>query len=29
MIFKQILSTNSVKKFREISVENVYVDVGA
>ena len=29
MIYKLILSTNSVKKFGEISVENLYVDVGA
>lgn len=29
MIYKQIVSTNSLKKCREISVENLYVDVAA
>ena len=29
MIYKLILSTNSLKKSREISVENLHVDVGA
>lgn len=29
MICKLILSTNSVKKCKEISVENLYVDVEA
>ena len=29
MIYKLILSTNSVKNCKEISVENLYVDVGA
>lgn len=29
MIYKQIVSTNSLKKCSEISVENLHVDVGA
>ena len=29
MIYKLILSTNSVKKCKEIRVENLYVDVEA
>ena len=29
MIYKLIVSTNSLKKCREISVENLHVDVGA
>ena len=29
LIFKQILSTNSFKKCMEISLENLYLDVGA
>ena len=28
-IFEQILSTNSVRKCMEISLENLYVDIGA
>ena len=29
MTYKQIVSTNSLKKCREISVDNLHVDVGA
>ena len=29
LIFEQILSTNSVRKCMEISLENLYVDPGA
>ena len=29
LIFYQILSTNSVRKFMETSLENLYVDIGA
>ena len=29
LIFYQILSTNSVKKCIEISLENLFVDIGA
>ena len=29
MLFNQILSTNSLRKFMEISLENLYVDIGA
>lgn len=29
MIYKQIVSTNFLKKCREISVENLHVDDGA
>ena len=29
LIFKQILSTNSLRKCMEISLENLYVDIGA
>ena len=29
LILKQILSTNSLRKCMEISVENLYVDIGA
>ena len=29
LIFEQILSTNSVRKCMEISLENLYVDSGA
>ena len=29
LIFYQILSTNSLRKCMEISLENLYVDIGA
>ena len=29
LIFKQILPTNSVRKCMEISLENLYLDIGA
>ena len=29
LIFYQILSTHSLRKYKEISVENLYVDIGA
>ena len=29
LIYKQILSTNSRRKYMEISLENLYVDLGA
>ena len=29
LIFYQILSTNSLRKCTEISLENLYVDIGA
>ena len=29
LIFDQILSTNSLRKCMEISLENLYVDIGA
>ena len=29
LIFKQILPTNLLRKYMEISVENLYLDIGA
>ena len=29
LIYKQILSTNSLRKYMEISLKNLFVDIGA